>query len=410
MPGPGERLHILKKNQKSLLDDKLKKIVMATEGLKGWVEVIPEAISHNLVEIRRKVGKKVKVLCVIKADAYGHGICEISYALLKRGADYLAVSSTEEAIILRRNGVALPILVFGPSLPEEAGIIVEHQLTATVREEKFPASLSREAKKRKKEVKVHIEVDTGMGRAGIAIDSTVGFAEKLMRLKNLKVEGIYMHFPVAEDREFSLAQIKDFQLVLEHLKEKGIDIPLKHAANSAAILNIPESYFNAVRPGLILYGIYPDGAAKKSINLLPALALKGRISHLRRARAGTKIGYGGTYTVENDTLIAIVPIGYANGYSRFLSNKGEVLIRGVGARIVGRVCMDQMMIDVGRIPDVQVGDEVVLVGKQGDERITIEEIAQKAGTISHDIVCQVGKGLPRKYKKLDGGYFEKEWC
>ena len=380
--------------------------------MESWLEIAPEAISHNLTEVRRRVGRKVKILCVVKADAYGHGICETSHALLKEGADYLAVSSVDEAVILRENEVSIPILIFGPSLPQEAGTIIEHQLTATVREDKFSTALSREAKKRKTDVKVHIEIDTGMGKAGVAKSSAIGFVKSLMRLKNLKIEGIYTHFPMAEeDRELSLTQVKDFQAVLECLREEGIDIPLKHAANSAAILNVPESYFNLVRPGLILYGIYPTylcrarydraSRAKKAMSLLPALTLKTRIFHLRYAAPGTKIGYGGTYTVENDTVIAIVPIGYANGYSRFLSNKGEVLIKGMRARIVGRICMDQMMVDVGKVSNVQVGDEIVLIGKQGDNQITVEEVAQKIGTIPHDVVCQIGKGLPRKYKKLD---------
>jgi alanine racemase len=375
--------------------------------LENHLEIFPEAISRNLTEVRKKVGREVKILCVVKADAYGHGICETSHALLKGGADYLAVSNTDEAVILRVNGITIPILVFGPSLPEEAETIIKQGLTATVCEDKLPAALAREAKKLGTKIKIHIEIDTGMGRAGVAERDAIGFVKEMMRFPDLKIEGIWTHFPMAEDnREFSLAQIKVFQAILKGIAREGLDIPFKHAANSAAILNIPESYFNLVRPGLILYGIYPthgkaSGAKEATMGLLPALTLKTRILHLRYATAGTKIGYGGTYTVENDTVIAILPIGYANGYSRFLSNKGTVLVRGMRARIVGRICMDQIMIDVGGVSNVQVGDEVVLIGKQGEGQITVEEVAESSGTIPHDIVCQIGRGLPRKYKKLD---------
>ncbi|MBT9137836.1 MAG: Alanine racemase 1 [Syntrophomonadaceae bacterium] len=379
----------------------------------NWLGISLETISHNLTEVRRRVGREVRILCVVKADAYGHGICEVSHTLVKHGADYLAVSNIYEAVTLRKNGIAIPILVFGPSLLQEAEIIVEHQLTATVYEDKLPVVLSRKARNRRTEVKVHIEVDTGMGRTGVACNHAIGFVKNLMCLKNLKIEGIYTHFPVAEEnREFSLAQVKDFQTVLRTLAREGIDIPLKHAANSAAILNVPESYFNLVRPGLLLYGIYPtysyrtrhdraSGTEEATMSLLPALTLKTRIFHLRGAIAGATIGYGRAYTVKNDTIIAILPIGYANGYSRFLSNKGEVLVKGMRTRIVGRICMDQMMVDVGKVSDVRLGDEVVLIGKQGDNQITVEEVAQKAGTIPHDVVCQIGKGLPRRHKKLD---------
>lgn len=380
--------------------------------MENLLEIAPEAISHNLTEVRRRVGGEVGILCVVKADAYGHGICETSHALIKEGADYLAVSNTDEAVVLRRNGITIPILVFGPTIAHEAEIIVEHQLTATVREDKFPAALSREAEKRRAKVKIHIEIDTGMGRAGVDRGYAIRFVKDMMRFPNLKIEGIYTHFPMAEEnREFSLAQVKGFQAILESLRRERLNIPLKHTANSAAILNVPESYFNFVRPGLILYGVYPTylprirhgrvSRARQSMSLLPALTLKTRILHLRHATAGTKIGYGGTYTVENNTVIATIPIGYANGYSRFLSNKGEILIKGMRAGIVGRICMDQMMVDVGRVSNVKVGDEVVLIGKQGGNQITVEEVAQKAGTIPHDVVCQIGGGLPRKYKKLD---------
>jgi alanine racemase len=376
----------------------------------SWLEISLEAIGHNLIEVRKRVGREVKILCVVKADAYGHGMCEVARTLVKEGADYLAVSNIHEAVALRKNGIAIPILVFGPSLFQEAEIIIEHQLTATVYEDKFPVVLSHKARERRTEAKVHIEVDTGMGRTGVASNHTIRFVKNLMGLKNLKIEGIYTHFPMAEEnREFSLTQVKDFQIILNTLAKEGIDIPFKHAANSAAILNVPESYFNLVRPGLLLYGIYPtylyrrrhdraSGAKGVTMNLLPALTFKTRIFHLRKAIVGTTIGYGRAHAVKNDTIIAILPIGYANGYSRFLSNKGEVLVKGMRTKIVGRICMNQIMVDVGRVSNVQVGDEVVLIGKQGDEQITVEEVAQKAGTIPHDIVCQIGKGLPRRYK------------
>ncbi len=384
-----------------------------------WAEVDLGAIAHNLKEIRRLVGRGVKVLCAVKADGYGHGAVAVSKTVLKEGADYLGVANLREAIQLREAGIKADILIFGSGLPEEADDIVRHNLTATVCTKEFASALSKKAEREKRAARVHIKVDTGMGRIGVYFEEAVKFTKKVAQLKYLDIEGLYTHFPSAEekDKTFSLLQIQNFKETIAQLKSEGIDIPLRHMANSAAILNLAESYFNLVRPGLILYGIYPSDEVSRSLELKPALTLKTRIVFLKKVPAGRTISYGRTYTTKRETTIATLPIGYADGYSRFLSNppakeivrragKGEVLIGGKRAPVVGRICMDQTMIDVGHIPHPEIGQEVVLIGRhalsdskhltgQGEDRISVEEIAKRIGTIPHEVVSRLGKRIYR---------------
>lgn len=366
-----------------------------------WAEVNLGAVSHNVGELRKRVGKEVRILGAVKADAYGHGSIPVSQAILKAGADYLGVASLDEALELRRAGLEAPILIFGSNLPEEAEEIVRYNLTATVCREEFASSLACLGRERGqgRKVKVHIKVDTGMGRVGVYFEEAVDFVRRVVGNEGLEIEGIYTHFPSAEeeDKTFSLTQIERFKQVIARLGEEGIDIPLKHMANSAAILNFPESYFDLVRPGLLLYGLYPSLEMKRELNLRPALSLKTRIVYLKRTPPGRPISYGRTYITERETVIATLPVGYGDGYSRFLSNKGEVLVRGKRAPIRGRICMDQTMVEVGHIPGVEVGDEVVLIGRQGEESITVEEIAERIGTVPHEIVSRLGKRVRRVY-------------
>ncbi len=359
------------------------------------------AVAHNIREVRNKAGKEVRILGVVKADAYGHGVIPVSQTILAAGVSCLGVAGLNEALELREAGLEAPILIFGSSLPEEAEKIVKYNLTATVCTEEFASSLAclgRE-KVQGQKIKVHVKVDTGMGRVGVYFEEAADFIRKLGKKKSLEIEGIYTHFPSAdeEDKTFSLLQIERFKEVLGRLARAGTDIPLKHMANSAAILNLPESYFDLLRPGLLIYGLYPSLAMKKSLDLRPALSLKTKIVYLKKTPSGRPISYGRTYVTGRETMIATLPIGYGDGYSRALSNKGEVLVRGKRAPIRGRICMDQTMVEVGHIPGVKVGDEVILIGNQNEARITVEEIAEWIGTVPHEIVSRLGKRVPRVY-------------
>jgi len=366
-----------------------------------WAEIDLGAVAHNVREVRKKIGKKVRILGVVKADAYGHGVIPVSQAILAAGVSYLGVAGLDEALELREAGLKAPILIFGSSLPEEAEKIVKHNLTATVCTEEFASSLACLEGKgvQGQKIKVHVKVDTGMGRVGIYFEEATDFIRKLGKEKSLEIEGIYTHFPSAdeEDNPFSLVQIERFKEVFGRLGRAGTDIPLKHMANSAAILNLPESYFDLIRPGLLIYGLYPSLAMKKSLNLRPALTLKTKIVYLKKTPSGRTISYGRTYVTGRETVIATLPVGYGDGYSRSLSNKGEVLVRGKRAPVRGRICMDQTMVEVGHIPGVKVGDEVILIGNQNEERITVEEIAEWIGTVPHEIVSRLGKRVGRVY-------------
>ena len=384
-------------------------------------------MAHNLKEIRRRVGRGVKILCAVKADGYGHGAVAVSKTVLtaggsasgKEGADYLGVANLREAVELRGAGIKAPILIFGCPLPEQAEDIIKHSITATVCTEELADALAKEAGRKKRAAKVHIKVDTGMGRIGVYFEDAVKFTRKVAGLKYLDIEGLYTHFPSAEekDKTFSLAQIQHFKETIAQLERQGINIPLRHIANSAAILDLEESYFNLVRPGLILYGIYPSDEVSRSLELKPALTLKTRIVFLKKVPPGRTISYGRTYTTKRESTIATLPIGYADGYSRFLSNppappgriqgagKAEVLIEGKRAPVVGRICMDQTMVDVGHIPQVKIGQEVVLIGRHApsdrkhltgqEDRISVEEIAKRIGTIPHEVVSRLGKRIHR---------------
>lgn len=358
-----------------------------------------KAIKNNLRQIREKVGKDIKILACVKTDAYGHGIERVSKAIEKK-VDYFGIASIDEGALLRKIGVKIPLLILNCILPEEAKEAARYNLSPTLCSLGVAESLNKEAAKRNKKINVHIDIDTGMGRTGIKVQETTGFIKKIKKLKNLTIEGISTHFPSADetDKNFTKKQIKIFDKLLKDLEAIGIDIPLKHTANSAAVIAFPESHFNMVRPGLMLYGYYPSPHFKKTVKLEPAMSLSTRIAILRTVPKGATISYGRTYTTKRPSLLATLPIGYGEGYSRALSNKGKVLVRGKFAPVVGRICMDQLVIDVTKVPNVRIGDEVVLIGKQKGKNISVEEIAKLADTIPYEIVCMVGKNVKRKYK------------
>ncbi len=365
-----------------------------------WTEINLGAIAHNIRAIRRKVGRDIKILTVVKADAYGHGAIETSRILLENGAGLLGVAIPEEGIELRQAGINASIVILGSLLPEQLDSVVEFSLTPTICDLLIARELSHLAQKLHRKIKVHVKVDTGMGRLGVRHEDAVNLIKEVKSLNNLEIEGIYTHLATSDEKDkgFAYEQIGLFRNILEQLHAQNIhNIPLKHAANSGAILDIPTSYFNMVRPGLILYGLYPSNEVSRSINLQPAMTFKTRVAYIKDVEKGTTIGYGRTYKTSKPSRIAILPVGYVDGYSRSFSNRGEVIVNGYRAPIIGRVCMDQCVIDVSAVPDVSTGNEVVLYGKQQTEEIPIETAASLIGTIPYEIVCTIGRRVPRVY-------------
>lgn len=363
----------------------------------SWAEVKLDVIRTNIDAIKQKIGNR-KLIAVIKANAYGHGAIDVAQAIEKQ-TDYFAVATLEEAIELREAGIASPILNLFCVFPEHAEMILKYNITQVVFRHDVAEALSEQAAKMEKIARVHINVDTGMRRIGVHYSQATEFVKEIVNLPNLKIEGIYTHFASADesDKTYTQLQLKRFKKVVSNLTKEGIKIPLKHTANSAAVLDFPSAYFDAVRPGLSLYGVYPSPHVSRNIALEPTLSLKTRITFLKTVQAGVSVGYGLTYTVPKKTKIATLPIGYADGFRRELSNRGEVLIHGKRVPVIGRVCMDEIMCDVGDIPNVEVGDEVVLIGKQGEEQILVDEVAEKCGTISYEILCGIGRRVQRIY-------------
>ena len=337
-------------------------------------------------------------MAVVKADGYGHGSVKVSLSALKGGADCLGVALPEEGEQLRKAGIEVPILVLGLIQPEEAYKVVDFRLDQTVCTLELAEALEQEARKVSIQVNVHVKVDTGMGRIGVTPQDALSFVRRISRFKNLKLMGIFSHLSSADEADKTLAkkQIAIFESVVREIEASGIEIPKKHIANSAGVLDLPESYYDLVRPGIMIYGLYPSMDVSRSIKLKPAMTLITKVIYLKSVSEGTPISYGRTFYTEKDTLVATLPVGYADGYSRLLSNQAYVLIKGRRATLIGRVCMDMCMIDVTGIEGVKPGDEVILFG----EDPSVDEIARMIGTINYEIVCCVGKRVPRIY--VDG--------
>ncbi len=364
-----------------------------------YAEIDLNAMRHNLRKIKDIVGKDTEILGVVKADAYGHGMLEVSRVLIRQGVKYLGVASLDEAALLRAARIKAKIIVLGSILPQEAEGVLKFNVIQTVSDLDIARILSRLAKKKKKKIRIHIKIDTGMGRLGFWHEEAIGFVKKIALLENLIIDGIFTHFPSAEsDAPFTQKQIKDFNLLMRSLWRCGIDIPIKHTSNSMALIDFKESRMNMVRPGLIMYGLHPRIDLFKRLNLRPVLKLKTKIVHLKSVARGRSISYGRTYVAGEDTKIATIPVGYGDGYSRHLSNRANVLIKGKRAPVVGRVCMDMTMVYVGHIRGAKVGDEVVLIGAQGKDIIRAEELANLIYTIPYEIVCNIGRRVPRVYK------------
>ena len=362
-------------------------------------EVDLEALEFNYRQIQKRISEGVKLLAVVKADAYGHGAIPVSLKLEKLGVEYLGVAIPEEGVELRKGGVKAPILVLGGIFGGEVDQIFRFRLTPVIFRKDSLKLLSREAERRRRKVKVHLKVDTGMGRLGVPLSLWPDFLKEVKRFPKIEIEGILSHFSMTdEEKGYTQNQWRAFQRAVAIVKEMGISCQYLHMASSATLTAFSTYSGNLVRPGIMLYGSYPSPAFQALISLKPVMTLKTRIHFLKSVPSETRISYGGTFTTKRESLIATLPIGYADGYSRHLSNHGEVLIHGKRAPVAGKVCMDFIMVDVTDIPRVSVGDEVILMGRQGREQITAEEIAVKINSISYEVLCLIGKRVPRVYK------------
>lgn len=367
---------------------------------KTWAEVDLGAIRHNIREIRKMIGDRVKILVSVKSDAYGHGVEPVSRAALEASADWLGVSHVKEALELRAFFPEVPILILSSGMKGHSRPIVRNRLTPVVCSREIARDLAREALREGRTADIHVMLDTGMGRIGIWHENASSFLRELSGIKGIRVEGLCSHFATAdeEDSSFARKQLGRFAGAFESARKEGVNPSLVHIANSGALLSLEDSWLDMVRPGIMIYGIYPAPHFRDRIELKPALSLKTSVAYLKTVEPGRTISYGRTYRVDEKTKVATLPIGYGDGFSRSHSNNGRVLIRGRHAPIIGIVTMDQLMVDVGEVPGVSVGDEAVLIGRQGDNAITAEEVAGRIGTISYEVLSQLGKRVSRVYR------------
>jgi len=360
----------------------------------AWVEINLDHLAHNIGQFRQLMAPQTRIMAVVKADGYGHGALMIGKTALASGAESLAVAFVEEGIYLRQSGIDAPILLLGYTDPVQFTTLISYNLTPTVFDLPTAVEFSKQAQAAGAVLPLHLKLDTGMGRVGLLPAEAAAVAEQIAALPALKI----LASAEDEDQSYTEEQLHKFNQIIEKLKAKGISFPLIHAANSAAAINNPGARYNLIRLGLALYGHYPAATLRKcGITLKPALTFKSRVVLVKNLPPGSCISYGCTYRTANDELIATVPVGYADGYSRLLSNQGEVLIRGARAPVVGRVCMDHLMVNVTNIPGVQRGDEVILYGSQGAEEIAVEELADKIGTVNYELLCAVDKRVSRFY-------------
>jgi alanine racemase len=367
-----------------------------------WEEVNLDNLAYNMKNIRARVKSK-EIFAVVKADAYGHGAVEVAPVLLENGATRLAVAILTEGVELRKAGIACPIMILGYTPETLFGDILEYDLEPTLFSYEYAEKLSKAAAAAGKTVKIHIKVDTGMGRIGfLPNEKSVDEAVKLSKLPNLEVEGLFSHFSTADElnKEYSNYQYKNYNWFLDKLVENGVKINIRDIDNSAAIMDLPETNLEGVRPGIILYGYYPsDEVDKKVLDIKPVMTLKACILHIKTLEEGQFIGYGRKFKTERKSVIGTLGIGYADGYTRMLSKKAKVIINGKFAPVVGNICMDQCMLDLTDVGDVKVGDEVILMGTDGNLKFDVDDIAPLLGTINYEVLCMIGRRVPRVYTK-----------
>ncbi|MEZ0536249.1 alanine racemase [Caldicellulosiruptoraceae bacterium PP1] len=365
-----------------------------------WAEVNLDNLQYNIKNIRQKVNKNTEIMAVVKADAYGHGVLQISKILTKNGINMLAVAIIDEALQLRHFNIDNNILILGFTPFEFSKEIVENDLSQTVFTYKQAEHLSKVAVILNKKAKIHIKVDTGMGRIGFLCNQkSINEIEKISKLPNIELEGIFSHFSSADEKDadnFTQTQFEKFINFVRELEKKGVYFKYKHISNSAATLRFPQYHLDIVRPGLILYGLYPSDL-DYNINLKPVMSLKAKIINVKSVPEGFPISYNRKFITKRKSIIATIPVGYADGYTRIGSSSRNVLVKGEYAPIIGNICMDQCMIDVTDIKNVNIGDEVVLIGQQGNNVITADEIAKGIGTINYEVICSISKRIPRVY-------------
>jgi alanine racemase len=362
-----------------------------------WLEIDVDAIAQNVRTIKEIIGPDVRLMAVLKADAYGHGAIKVARTALNNGASYCGVASVNEAVQLRQAGISAPVLVLGYTPAWQAREALRHDVSITLYDRDVAVAFSRAASELHAEARAHIKVDSGMGRLGLLPDDVPDFVQRLLGLPGLTLEGIFTHFSVSDEAGlgYTRAQLERFQGVLDALRARGISFPLIHAANSAALLRLPESRFTMVRLGLAMYGLAPSPSVALPASIRRVLTWKTTVAQVKTLPSGSFVSYGNTYQTQGEETIAVIPVGYADGFRRSPQHWGEVLVKGQRASIVGRVCMDQTMIDVSHIPDVRVGEEVVLIGSQGDESISVEEVAERLGTINYEVVSMIMARVPR---------------
>lgn len=366
--------------------------------LPAWVEVDLDAFEWNLDRIREVAGSRRGILLVVKADAYGHGAVRISKFAEKKGIEMLGVATLDEGRELRKAGIAMPILILSPVLPDELEEVLDSDLAVTASSVDFAAAASEAALKKNKLCVMHAEVDTGMGRAGLPASGAVEMIKKMKGMKGLDIEGIFTHFPTSDsDFDFTGDQLEVFGKIVGGLRSTGIEFRYIHSANSAAILNFPDSLFNLIRPGLIAYGHLPSLDLKGKIELAPVMTFKSRLLLIRKVLAGESISYGRTFIAPAEMTVGVIAAGYGHGISHRLSNNGSMLFRGEKVPILGRVTMDMTMIDLTGFDDLRIGEEAVIFGRQGHREISADEIAEWDGTLNYEVLCRISKRVVRAY-------------
>lgn len=366
----------------------------------AWAEIHLGHIDYNIKQLKKKAGA-AQIIGVVKADGYGHGAFRVAQLLQENGITSIAVATLQEAITLRTQGIACEIVVFSAIPPLYADLVVAYHITPTITCLEHARAIADAGIKSGKIVAAHLAMDTGMGRLGfLPTKENLGEIKEICELQGLFISHFCSHFSTADERDktYSIAQLARYETFCQQLTAAGVNIPFRAMANSAAVIELPHTYFDAVRPGIVLYGCYPSSEVDRSnLSLRPAMSIKAKISYLKKVPADFSIGYGKRFTTEKESLIATLPLGYADGYSRRLGSKGRVIVNGTYAPVVGNICMDQCMIDVTHVPQVKAGDEVVLMGRQQGLSITAEELGEKTGTINYEILCAFGQRLPKVY-------------
>lgn len=367
------------------------------------VEVNLDAVKHNVREFEKRVNdKNIEMMAAVKANAYGHGAVEVAKAAIEAGVNQLAVAFVDEGIELREAGIFVPILILGYTPVEAAKDAIEYDIMMTVYRIEDLKEINENAKEIGKKARIQVKIDTGMSRIGLQEEEIVPFLEELKNMKYVEVEGMFTHYSTADeiDKTYTNMQTSLFEKAVDTAKEIGIHLPYIHSSNSAGSMELSNTFQNMVRVGIGIYGMYPSKEVDHTVvSLQPALALKSKVAHIKHAKKNRGVSYGNTYVTTGEEWIATVPIGYADGYNRQLSNKGYALINGIRVPVIGRVCMDQLMLDVTKAMPVHVGDEVVFYGKQGEEEISVEEIADILGTINYEVTCMLDRRIPRVYKE-----------